>query len=308
MKQAIKYNADDDLQSIIARWKQYLASEKMYSAHTLDAYTRDLALFINFFEKEQNLQEIESKTVHDFRAFLSYRNKKNINKSSIAREMSAVKNFYNWLDRNELAKNSAISIISSPKQDKSIPKALDVDDTFRVLNLAFKEASSPWQGLRDKAIFTILYGCGLRISEALSLNIGDIGSADIIKIRGKGNKERIVPILPIVIETIDEYLAACPYDLKQGEPIFVGARGERLSPRIVQRQMQKIRGILGLSDNLTPHALRHSFATHLLAEGTDLRAIQELLGHSSLSTTERYTDVEISTLKTEYEKSHILEK
>ena len=308
MKQAIKYNADDNLQAIIDRWKQYLIAEKMYSVHTLDAYARDLALFINFFEKEQNLQEIKNKDIRDFRAFLSSRSREKISKSSISREMSAVKNFYNWLDRNELAKNSAISIISSPKKDKSIPKALDIDDTFRVLDLAYKEASSPWQGLRDKAIFTILYGCGLRISEALSLNIGDIGSSDIIKIKGKGNKERIVPILPIVIEAIEEYLMACPYNLKQGEPIFVGARGERLSPRIVQRQMQKIRGILGLSDNLTPHALRHSFATHLLAEGTDLRAIQELLGHSSLSTTERYTDVEISTLKTEYEKSHILEK
>jgi len=308
MKQAIKYNADEELIAIIARWKQYLAAEKMYSAHTLDAYSRDLALFINFFGKKQNLAEIENKSVRDFRSFLSFRNQKNINKSSISREMSAVKNFYNWLDRNELAKNSAISIISSPKKDKSIPKALDVEETFQVLDFACKEASSPWQGLRDKAIFTILYGCGLRISEALSLNIGDIGSSDIIKIKGKGNKERIVPILPIVIDAIEEYLGACPYNLKQGEPIFVGARGERLSPRIVQRQMQKIRRDLGLSDNLTPHALRHSFATHLLAEGTDLRAIQELLGHSSLSTTERYTDVEISTLKTEYEKSHIMEK
>lgn len=308
MKQAIKYNADEELLSIIARWMQYLSAEKMYSAHTLDAYARDLSLFINFFEKKQNIAEIENKTVHDFRAFLSFRNKKSINKSSIAREMSAVKNFYNWLDRNEIAKNSAISVISSPKKDKSIPKALDVDDTFRVLNMACKEAKSKWQGLRDKAIFTTLYGCGLRISEALSLNIGDIGSSDIIKIKGKGNKERIVPILPVVIESIEEYLSACPYNLKQGEPIFVGARGERLSPRIVQRQMQKIRRVLGLSDNLTPHALRHSFATHLLAEGTDLRAIQELLGHSSLSTTERYTDVAIDTLKTEYEKSHIMEK
>ena len=266
MKQAIKYNADEELLSIIARWKQYLSAEKMYSAHTLDAYARDLALFINFFEKEQNIAEIENKTVRDFRAFLSFRNKKSINKSSIAREMSAVKNFYNWLDRNEIAKNSAISVISSPKKDKSIPKALDVDDTFRVLDMACKEAKSKWQGLRDKAIFTILYGCGLRISEALSLNIGDVGSSDIIKIRGKGNKERIVPILPVVIESIEEYLSACPYNLKQGEPIFVGARGERLSPRIVQRQMQKIRGILGLSDSLTPHDLRNSLSTHLLSE------------------------------------------
>lgn len=308
MKQAIKYNADEELSAIISRWLKYLFAEKMYSTHTLDAYARDLSIFTNFFEKIQSLKDIEDKSVRDFRRFLSHRMQKKISKSSLSREVSTIKNFYSWLDRNDIIKNSAVSVISSPKKEKYVPKAFDVDDTKNVLNAAIKAASSPWQGLRDKAILTLLYGCGLRISEALSLNIGDIDNVDSIKIKGKGNKERIVPLLPIVVESILQYLKECPYHLKEGEALFVGARGERLSPRIVQRQIEKIRGRLGLSDNLTPHALRHSFATHLLSAGTDLRAIQELLGHSSLATTERYTDVEISTMKKEYEKSHILKK
>ena len=308
MKQAIKFNADENLQKIIGDWKMYLMTEKMYSLHTLDAYLRDLSFFINFFEDKQSIEDIEGKTVRDFRAFLSHRLRKNISKSSLSRELSAIKSFYNWLDKNDIAKNSAISIITSPKKDKCIPKAIEADDAIMVLERAFKSDKSPWQGLRDKAIFTILYGCGLRISEALSLNVGDIGGSDVLKIKGKGNKERIVPVMPIVVDNIEIYLQNCPYQLKKGEPLFVGARGDRLSPRIVQRKMEQVRRELGLADTLTPHALRHSFATHLLAAGTDLRAIQELLGHASLSTTERYTDVEISTMKSEYEKSHILEK
>ena len=169
-------------------------------------------------------------------------------------------------------------------------------------------ATEPWQGLRDKAIFMLLYGCGLRISEALSLNIGDISAeSDFLRIKGKGNKERIVPLLPIIWQSISAYLAERPYSNSVGEPLFLGARGERLSPRIIQRQMQKLRGYLGLSDTLTPHALRHSFATHLLAQGTDLRSIQELLGHSSLVTTQRYTDVQTEKLVKEYQEAHPLE-
>ena len=202
--------------------------------------------------------------------------------------------------------NTAISVISSPRRAKVLPKALDVDDTFKVLETVEKLASEKWQGLRDVAILTILYGCGLRISEALSLNVGDIGHNDFLKIKGKGNKERLVPLLPVVKEKINAYLAACPYDIKPGEALFLGARGERLSPRIVQRTLEKIRGILGLPDTLTPHALRHSFATHLLAAGTDLRSIQELLGHASLNTTQRYTDVQIDKLQRDYQKADLL--
>ena len=244
--------------------------------------------------------------VRDFRAYLSQRAARHIDKSSLARELSTLKNFFKWLARYDILRNPALSVIRTPRRAKVLPKALEVNDTFNVIDEAQNLASNSWQGLRDTAIFTLLYGCGLRISEALSLNVGDIGNNDFLRIKGKGNKERIVPLLPVVVENINKYLAECPYQPKQGEPLFLGARGDRLVPRIIQRQMQKIRAYLGLPDNLTPHALRHSFATHLLAEGTDLRSIQELLGHASLTTTQRYTDVQIETLKKEYDKAGLL--
>lgn len=245
--------------------------------------------------------------VRDFRAYISSRAAKNLEKTSLARELSAVRNFFRWLDRNNLAQNSAISVIRSPRLPKVLPKALDVDETFNVLDAAAEFSPKAWTGRRDTAIFTLLYGCGLRISEALSLNVGDIDNDNLLRITGKGGKTRLVPLLPAVIDAINAYIRECPYNLKNGDALFLGTRGERLSPRIIQRQMEKIRLALGLPDTLTPHALRHSYATHLLAEGTDLRSIQELLGHASLTTTQRYTEVQIETLKKEYHKAHPLE-
>ncbi len=308
MKQEIRYIAGADVQDLIRQWQNWLKNERRYSAHTLDAYFRDLSEFFNFFNnKKLSVSDLGKIDVRDFRGYLSYRAGKYIEKSSIARGISSVKNFFKWLDRNDYVKNAAISVISSPRRSKTLPKAMDVEDAFRLLNESELWEKKTWQGLRDKAIFTLLYGCGLRISEALSLNIGDITNNDFMRIKGKGNKTRIVPLLPVVIENINAYLNKCPYHLKNGDALFLGARGERLSPRIIQRQMQKIRTSLNLPDNLTPHALRHSFATHLLAEGTDLRSIQELLGHASLTTTQRYTDVQIEKLHKEYEKAEILD-
>lgn len=308
MKQEIKYNADSGLKKIIDEWRGWLKNERRYSAHTLDAYSRNLAVFTDFFEKTLTLPALNKLEVRDFRAYISSLAGRNLAKSSIAREISAVKNFFRWLDMNDLVKNSAISIISSPRLPKILPKAVDIDDTFNIIGKAEDMTKKTWEGLRDTAVFTLLYGCGLRISEALSLNIGDLDNQNFLRITGKGNKTRIVPLLPIVIERINDYLAKVPYQMRHGEPMFLGARGERLSPRIIQRQMQKIRASLGLPDTLTPHALRHSYATHLLAEGINLRSIQELLGHASLSTTQRYTDVQIETLKKEYKKGRLLEK
>lgn len=351
MKKEIKYQATPKVINLIHDWQAWLKDERRYSLHTLDAYSRDLSEFFAFIaehlEHLPDFDDLQKLDVRDFRAFLSHQSARYIEKSSVARELSTLKNFFKWLDSKEIIRNTAISIISSPRRAKNLPKALDIDETFNLLDVANQFAKNEWQGLRDTAIFTILYGCGLRISEALALDIGDINlnykvgfkgtDADVstehstgvykevhedtsteetpqmtfatnfLKIKGKGNKERIVPLLPIIIENINAYLAACPYQLKRGEPLFLGARGERLSPRIVQRTMEKIRKYLGLPDTLTPHALRHSFATHLLAEGTDLRSIQELLGHASLTTTQRYTDVQIETLKKEYHKAHPLE-
>ena len=310
MKQAITYQAAPEVQKHIDAWLIWLSDERCYSSHTVESYARDLSFFFKFWHtylkevpQTDDLQQIDITT---FRAFLSSLKQRHLTKTSIARKLSTLKSFFKWLKRNHIIENTDITILSSPKKEKILPKALNVEQTFKLLDEAAKQ-STKWQGIRDVAIFTILYGCGLRISEALSLNIGDIDHNDFLKIRGKGNKERIVPLLPVVKDKIDAYLKACPYNLKQGEPLFLGTRGERLSPRIIQRSLEKIRRDLGLPDNLTPHALRHSFATHLLAEGTNLRSIQELLGHASLSTTQRYTDVEIEHLKKEYQKAHLLD-
>lgn len=310
MKSEIKYNASREIKQLIAQWQSWLLNERRYSPHTLDAYSRDLSGFFDFaaehLGKVPETADLAKLEVCDFRAYLSQRAARHIDKSSLARELSTLKNFFKWLARYDILRNPALSVIRTPRRAKVLPKALEVNDTFNVIDEAQNLASNSWQGLRDMAIFTLLYGCGLRISEALSLNVGDIGNNDFLRIKGKGNKERIVPLLPVVVENINKYLAECPYQPKQGEPLFLGARGDRLVPRIIQRQMQKIRAYLGLPDNLTPHALRHSFATHLLAEGTDLRSIQELLGHASLTTTQRYTDVQIETLKKEYDKAGLL--
>ena len=310
MKSEIKYNASREINQLIAQWQSWLLNERRYSPHTLDAYSRDLSGFFDFaaehLGKVPETADLAKLEVRDFRAYLSQRATRHIDKSSLARELSTLKNFFKWLARYDILRNPALSVIRTPRRAKVLPKALEVNDTFNVIDEAQNLASNSWQGLRDTAIFTLLYGCGLRISEALSLNVGDIGNNDFLRIKGKGNKERIVPLLPVVVENINKYLAECPYQPKQGEPLFLGARGDRLVPRIIQRQMQKIRAYLGLPDNLTPHALRHSFATHLLAEGTDLRSIQELLGHASLTTTQRYTDVQIETLKKEYDKAGLL--
>lgn len=310
MKSEIKYNTSREIKQLIAQWQSWLLNERRYSPHTLDAYSRDLSGFFDFaaehLGKVPETADLAKLEVRDFRAYLSQRAARHIDKSSLARELSTLKNFFKWLARYDILRNPALSVIRTPRRAKVLPKALEVNDTFNVIDEAQNLASNSWQGLRDMAIFTLLYGCGLRISEALSLNVGDIGNNDFLRIKGKGNKERIVPLLPVVVENINKYLAECPYQPKQGEPLFLGARGDRLVPRIIQRQMQKIRAYLGLPDNLTPHALRHSFATHLLAEGTDLRSIQELLGHASLTTTQRYTDVQIETLKKEYDKAGLL--
>lgn len=302
MKCEIRYKATAEVLAVIKKWQDWLKDERRYSPHTLDGYSRDLADFFNFFEKSLTLKNLANLEVRDFRSYISDCAAHGLDKSSLARHISTIKNFFKYLNSHKIVQNTAISAISSPRRPKTLPKALEIDQTFDVLEESAKFEKNSWQGLRDTAIFTILYGCGLRISEALNLNVGDINNNDFVRIRGKGNKDRIVPVLPQIKDAINAYMAECPYNLRNGEALFLGARGERLSPRIIQRQLQKIRAYLGLPDNLTPHALRHSFATHLLAEGTDLRSIQELLGHASLTTTQRYTDVNIDKLKEEYKR------
>lgn len=307
MKTKIKFEVDAELNAKITQWQDYLSAERMYSAHTIDAYLRDLSEFCNV-HKNLNLEKFLALEVKDFRVYMSHQATRGLDKASIVRGLSSIKSFYHWLDQKFKLVNSAISVISGPKLPKHLPKSIEMDDAFDVIETSKTVANTSWQGLRDTAIFSLLYGCGLRISEALATNVGDISNDEFLRIKGKGGKERIVPLLPVIISNIDAYTNACPYNLRRGEALFLGARGERLLPRIIQRQLQKIRDILGLSDNLTPHALRHSFATHLLNNGTDLRSIQELLGHASLATTQKYTDVDLTTLTKIYDKAHPLEQ
>jgi len=293
-----------ELTTYIEKWAEWLKTQKNYSKHTIDSYLSDLNIFLKSFEEQNiSINDLQDLDIRDFRNFFSMRSKQQIGKASIAREEAAIRNFFKWLADNNIIQNTAVSQISTPKLPKILPRSLDVDTIFDIIDEAAKECSEPWIGIRDKAIMTLLYGCGLRISEALNLNVEDVTSSELLKIHGKGNKDRYVPILPIVLERIEQYKAYCPYELKYGEALFLGAKGERLSPRIIQRKLQKIRDLMNLPDNVTPHALRHTYATHLLAEGADLRVIQELLGHASLSSTQRYTDVALEKVIKEYNKA-----
>lgn len=295
---------DKTLEKIIKRWLDWLKVQRNYSPHTVKSYLSDVQIFLKNIPVEKvGLEDLKKLDVRDFRNFFSQRAKSYINKSSIAREESSVRNFFKWMDNNGIMQNTAIFQLSSPKLPKVLPRSLDVNTTFEVIDKALTDCSEPWIGIRDMAIFTLLYGCGLRISEALGLNVEDLENPDFIKICGKGGKDRYVPLLPIVIERIEKYKKNCPYRLNKGEPLFLGAKGERVKPRIIQRKLQKIRLELNLPPNITPHALRHSYATHLLAQGADLRSIQELLGHASLSSTQRYTDVDMEVILKEYKKA-----
>jgi integrase/recombinase XerC len=240
----------------------------------------------------------------DFRAWLARRTADGAERSSTARGLSVVRGFVRFLERRGLAASPALKVLRAPKLPHSVPKPLTAPDAVAAVAAPAEFVASAWQAKRDIAILTLLYGCGLRISEALGLTRAEAPKGEVLAITGKGRKDRIVPILPAVREAAAEYVAACPYPLPADGPLFVGARGGPLNPRLVQRQMQNLRGLLGLPETATPHALRHSFATHLLGGGGDLRAIQELLGHASLSTTQRYTAVETERLLAVYESAH----
>ncbi len=295
---------DKELAASIERWTEWLRTQRNYSSHTISSYLSDINIFLDYLGRTKvKLEDLQKMEVRDFRNFFSHRAKSEIRKASIAREESAVRNFFKWLDDNNIIHNMAIFQISSPKLPKVLPRAIDVNTTFDILDRAILDCSEPWLGVRDMAVFTLLYGCGLRISEALGLNVEDVGDSDFLKIRGKGNKDRYVPILPVVVERIENYKKCCPYKLEKGAALFLGAKGERVKARIIQRKLQRIRTALNLPATVTPHALRHSFATHLLAQGSDLRSIQELLGHASLNSTQRYTDVNLDTIQKEYKKA-----
>jgi len=301
-----------DLEYEYNNWLNYLSNIKKLSQNSVVSYKNDLSKFFIFFqdyiEKNIGLKEIESIKISEFRSFLTYRRNSEISSNSIARNISALKSFFRFLIKNNKIKESSVFNLKSPKLKKSLPRPINVDLAIQVIKQAEEIEDEKWIGLRNKAILILLYGCGLRISEALSLNYDDVQNEDHILIKGKGEKERIVPMMPYIKKGIENYLEACPKEIISGEALFIGKRFSRLSPRIIQYALEKIRTALSLPETATPHALRHSFATHLLDSGGDLRTIQELLGHSSLSTTQKYTKVETLKLLDTYKKSHPLAK
>jgi integrase/recombinase XerC len=303
-----RFAAADDLRAAIGLWAAWLAGERRASPHTVAAYGRDLAGFLDFLTghlgSPPSLAAIAALRPADFRAYLAHRAGDGIGRSSTARALSVLRGFVRFLDRRGLAQAGGMAALRAPRLPKSVPKPLTVADAAEMIDNAGATTLSAWQGKRDIAILTLLYGCGLRVAEALGLRRGEAPAGDMLVITGKGRKQRFVPVLPAVRTAIADYLAACPYALAKDGPLFVGARGGPLNPRLVQRQMAALRGWLGLPETATPHALRHSFATHLLGAGGDLRAIQELLGHASLSATQRYTSVETERLLAVYEAAH----
>ncbi len=309
----IGFAAKPDLGNALAAWRQWLSTERQVSRHTLDAYLTDVGAFLRFLADHighlPSLQDLSEARLGDFRSWLSERANAGLAASSRARALAALRNLYRWLDRSGRMYNGMIGLVRSPRAQRPVPRPLPEPDAASLLDEADCAPEAAWIGRRDRALFTLLYGCGLRIDEALSLNRGQAptqagDSIGSLVVTGKGRKQRMVPVLPVVSTAIQNYLALCPYQGDGGQPLFLGARGKRLNPGVAQRQMRTLRARLGLPDSTTPHALRHSFATHLLADGADLRTIQDLLGHASLSTTQRYTDVDATRIMAIYEQAH----
>jgi integrase/recombinase XerC len=304
--------AAEDVKGAAAAWLAYLGTERQLSPKTSEAYARDLAQFLAFQAEHGNclpdVPRLLALSARDVRAFLAARRGKGVGSRSLSRTLSALRMFYRFLERRGYGKNDAVRAVSLPKIPHSVPKPLTAPKATAVIesaDLASPEAED-WIVARDTAVLTLLYGSGLRISEALSLTRREapIKGRDMLRVLGKGGKMRVVPVLPITREAVEAYLDLCPVPLPGDGPLFVGAQGRQLSPRLIQLSIARMRGTLGLPDTATPHALRHSFATHLLGAGADLRAIQELLGHASLSTTQGYTEVDRAHLLKIYTSAH----
>ncbi|MFY9895601.1 MAG: tyrosine recombinase XerC [Xanthobacteraceae bacterium] len=294
----------------IEAWLRHLGDERRMSPKTVEAYRRDVLQFLGFLAGHlggaPSLKELAALAPADVRAFLAARRAQGIGSRSLMRTLAGVRGFARFLERNGKGKVGALAAVRAPKIGKTLPRPLSVAAARSVTDpdLAAGDEREPWLAARDAAVLALLYGGGLRISEALGLKRTDFGSRDTVTVTGKGRKERMVPVLPQVAKLIADYVALCPYDLPQDGPLFVGAKGGPLSARVVQLSMARLRGALGLAETATPHALRHSFATHLLARGGDLRSIQELLGHASLATTQIYTEVDAERLIEAYRSAH----
>jgi len=295
-----------DLAHQLGAWQRYLKHEKNASRHTLRAYCHDVARFVSFladhYDAAPSLDALSETSLRDFRAWLSRQAMDGASASTRARALSGVKNFLRWLDRNGIMHNPAIKTLHGPKQPHKLPRPLFEKQALRVLSSGSED--DDWIDKRNRALFTLLYGCGLRIDEALALNVRDMPREGFLRVIGKGRRERQVPCLQVVEDMLKIYLAACPFAPVPERPLFTGVRGKRLHQGVAQKTMREIRTALDLPKTATPHALRHSFATHLLQNGANLREIQEMLGHASLRSTQRYTEVDAKTLLAEYSKAH----
>ncbi|MCC8932972.1 tyrosine recombinase XerC [Rhizobium sp. 'Codium 1'] len=301
--------ADEKLLGERAAWLESLGAERRLSGNTLDAYERDTRQFLQFLSAHVGgtvqIDDIKALRPADLRGFLAQRRKEGAGARSLGRHLAGLRSFLRHLERKGLVNAAGASAIRSPKQPKSLPKPLSGRQALAVVAIDTQMHDEPWLAARDAAVLSLLYGCGLRISEALGLTPNAFqGRPTSLRITGKGGKMRLVPLLPVVTEAVETYYKLCPYHLEADAPLFRGARGGPLQPAIIQRDMQKLRSALGLPDSATPHALRHSFATHLLGSGGDLRTIQELLGHASLSTTQIYTGVDSARLLDIYDRAH----
>ena len=304
MSLAISPAARDALQG----WLDGQKALNNASDNTIDAYGRDVAGFLAFMTGHkggtQGIAPLMRLTITDMRAWMVHTRQGGVGPRSLARKLSAVKSFFRWLSEREGADASAVLAARAPKFQRKLPRPLSEDAAVAMIGTAELQHENPWVAARDMAVLTLLYGCGLRISEALGMD-GDVAPLpDVLRIIGKGGKERVVPVIAAAREAVDSYLALCPYPCEGDQPLFRGLRGGRLSPRVVQKAMERARAQLGLPASATPHAMRHSFATHLLSAGGDLRAIQELLGHASLSTTQAYTSVDQARLMEVYDRAH----
>jgi integrase/recombinase XerC len=302
--------AAPDLADAIMRWRQHLSAERRLAANTLVAYARDADQFLTFLTAHlaspPRLADLKSLSTTDLRAFMAWRRNDGAGSRTLARGIAGLRSLIRFLEKDGSVNGAAIRAIRPPRQKKTLPKPLGVVAAHDVISVENSLDEEPWIAARNAAVLALLYGAGLRISEALGLRRSEAPRADgdALRIRGKGGKERIVPVLPAISAAIAAYLKACPFSPGPNAPLFLGARGGLLNPRMVQRAMEKLRSALGLPDTATPHALRHSFATHLLAGGGDLRSIQELLGHASLSTTQIYTGVDTERLMAAYREAH----
>jgi len=301
--------ADETLLAERKVWLDSLAEERRLSTLTVDAYERDTRQFLVFLTSHAGgparMSDLKALRPADLRAFLANRRKDGAGARTLGRGLAGLRSFLRHLEKKGMVNAAGSRAVRSPKQPKSLPKPLSASQAVRVTSDEGQLAEEPWIAARNAALLSLLYGSGLRISEALSLTRLDFpAGAKTLRVTGKGGKTRIVPLIGATADAVAAYIKLCPFAIGPEQQVFLGARGGPLQPAIIQREMQKMRGALGLPETATPHALRHSFATHLLSAGGDLRAIQELLGHASLSTTQIYTGVDSTRLLDIYEKAH----